>query len=653
MTLESLANFPSEVLALILGGSHYSLRLWKCGNLLLNSKLSSALQHLDMRHSTLLEARRPQLLFKFVRLRILSISTPKELFSSHIEWSAMRKALPETLETIHLDCSDSMNFLYHFSPSSSPLQPHYILSDPYGRGESRYVDLGVRFPRLTDLAVFHRFDASFRSILPADIAGLPPGLTRLKTNEISVFHARPTIMRHLPPCLTELASTLSFSFDTTNEDSLLRHQQDILEHCPPSLTSFGRIHLFSQARLLPPTLVKEVEVQFARATFADLPLGLAALEVTMKMISRSGADLFQWPTLLPPRLCDLRIDIAKNFPQIALGANIAHLPRTLTRLICTHGAKIDWNDLLENHVKNGALEPGVKDFWPPQLSVLATEAEPLVPGLLSLLPKTLTDWTLMLPERAEEASSELKVLEAFPPLLASLKIEAGRRGCPFLFDKALPNTLTKLIFSGFTLFPATIASLPASLKSLAFRTPLLHLLPTAIIWTLPPQLVNLHLGAWHNPWNHFLPRTLEVLAIDQLTGLTPASKGEFEHLPPTLTQLTIASSNSDWPRTTALLDDVFSPLPNLIHLTISFGEFSSGVLRKLPRRLESLQLPLTGISPEDAPFIPPLLTIARFGASVDWKMPELAAHWPLREQGSKHPTSFDFALRERRQALYH
>lgn len=273
MTIDSLAQLPRDILALILGDSPCSIRLWKCGNNLLNTKLSSTLKHLTLRHTVILNAQCPRMLSALSHLRSLSIFSHEALLNNPMDWATLRETLPGTLETINIDAKESPYFLLDFAPQWSVLNMSYLETDRYGRGKSRFADLGSKYPNLTDLAVISKVSRRGQSpFFNSDFAGLPPSLTRFKTDFISLKRGDAIIMRYLPPALTELDTLLSLS---------AHDSQDILECCPPALTSITKFDLWGVPAVLPKNLVKGT-ILWPMMPPANLPKGLETYLMKIK-----------------------------------------------------------------------------------------------------------------------------------------------------------------------------------------------------------------------------------------------------------------------------------------------------------------------------------------------------------------------------------
>lgn len=322
---------------------------------------------------------------------------------------------------------------------------------------------------------------------------------------------------------------------------------------------------------------------------------------------------------------------------------------------CSTGPKINWNSLIEAYGPNGTPVVGFEHFWPPQLSVLVAETSTFKPGFLSVLPQTLQSLELSVPMTAVQDYTPQN-METFPPLLTHFKLTVKSDGYAFSFDAALPSTLTELevVYTGAQDIanPVSIATLPASLKSLNFSVPSRSDLPHACYWNFPNHLVRIQLVIWHHDWNAHLPKTLQEMHVQNLIGFKNTPAGDLIHLPPGLTNLSVLPMNMNLGPAESLPNDSFICLPNLTQLTFLAGRFSSDVIPKLPRGLKSVNIKITHLSLADAPFIPPLLTSVKFGSKFEWNL-ELAEFWPLFDTENKFPADFERALLERRKALYH
>lgn len=97
--------FPSEILGLILGNacsSYHIVRLWKCGNRLLNSKLVNGITFLDLESDSTLTRRMPRLVLELRHLQHLSLSSLGTLIGDADVWCETIEKLPSCLKSLQL-----------------------------------------------------------------------------------------------------------------------------------------------------------------------------------------------------------------------------------------------------------------------------------------------------------------------------------------------------------------------------------------------------------------------------------------------------------------------------------------------------------------------------------------------------------------------
>lgn len=101
-----LAALPSELLDCILGNERSSfliLRLWKCGNKIMNAKLSESITYVSLSHADVSTSRYPRFLPQLRKLRHLALSSNVSLMlDCPQEWNLELAKLPASLEHLEL-----------------------------------------------------------------------------------------------------------------------------------------------------------------------------------------------------------------------------------------------------------------------------------------------------------------------------------------------------------------------------------------------------------------------------------------------------------------------------------------------------------------------------------------------------------------------
>ena len=645
------------------------IKLWMCGNSVLNSKLSRCITEVDLRHTDLrvgsatMVPKFPLMLAHLSGLRHVSITPAVGVISKAM--SGYIPPLPETLETLRLTLLDFplsvFSGLIELSLTQFPSQPH--------ESSSTYIKL-------------------------------PDTLTRISFKEpINIMHTSRFFMRDLPRSLEDLDAQVcvpKFSW----EDEI---GQDWMTNSPPLLTRIREVtpSTFNK-KYLPRTLLN-AKLHFENAAphsstideLSKLPPNLQNLELRWNLpkdsheFVRSG-----WTKTLPLHLTDLTID-ASEWSSGALGLReIKLLPRTLTRLSEDPESApiINWlhsSGGIGSDTIGITLEP---DFWPPNLKELTCSYNlETLPTELLLLPRTLEKLTVYIRDKA--VVPLLIDGAALPPKLRELRVDQPGNYRVFAIEIAgkLPESLScfdnalRIIKSDQAgLYKASFDSFPQGLTRLATTIQLfsshygegalgakphakLPLIPEP--WILPSQLNFLEINYWHCLWLEALPRKLQTLIVGSIGGIGQTSNVDaaydtFLPLPSSLTHIHIDTVSSAREGSSKSINIEYSPksfagLPHLkyLHLPETIGRFSTNLLKFVPRNMHVLILRLDALQSRDLPCIPPSLRKIHLYRHMDWKMPGLAQHWPLLEQQSPHlslpSVSFEAALVQLRSKLYH
>lgn len=606
-----LKQLPGDLLDLILGNlaySHLVVPLWICGDSIFNAKLASNIRQAHLRSTWPLRTGFPTVLLKLRTLRHLSVEVPFTLMPNPLEWPIAVQQFPETLESLSIVCADSHLSFRNFAPSSTPTHKIYITTQ-YQHGKSRLIDIGRRLPRLRTLTL-----KGGKSLQFDDLAALPDSLTFLGVESIDYLGRH---MDMLPRSLVKLQTTVTAASDVLDSWSA----------APPHLESISSLRTIGELpdySWLPMDLLKLV---IDNSTFPFNPKLARSLPSSLRTIAFQGSamDSFEqngqnWASFLPKDLTALifRLNLSGRFilntnASISVGlAELAFLPKSLTKISLDRDTQFDWASISD--------EGQNLEKWLPHLKSLKST----VPHhMLHLLPPSLRHLEVFITYNGQ------KQILCFPPLLTSLFIASAK--CPLGFlENSFPPTLTEfnmppndsetclrsLVFNS---LPPSLTNFDAGLRA-PFEKPL----------RFPPNMTRFKVNRWSFDWFHLFPATLIYLNISWVGNLSIlAERNYFETLPTSLTYLRLERSRTY--DEGSLSNCSFSHLPHLVSLNVKeFGIFESSILRTLPPNLEQLEMTLNGIASEDAPFIPPYLSIFNLNfPQINLNDPHVIDHWPL------------------------
>lgn len=225
------------------------LRLWICGNTVLNQKLSKGVAKLGLYTSM------PSRLLKFPRsilslrnLRSLTIESKFQIIKDPLEWRNIVPLLPPSLETLRLCFFGAYHALFDYAAHATKDNLQCIKRS-YPLGQSRLIDFHALLPNLRTLDVDDKFGREFE---PGDILALPPTLTSLR---LSPFDGSANIkMAMLPRDLIRLGITL----DLTNIDERVLQQDWAL--APPNLQYVKHLSLRDAAANWLPASLTEASI---------------------------------------------------------------------------------------------------------------------------------------------------------------------------------------------------------------------------------------------------------------------------------------------------------------------------------------------------------------------------------------------------------
>lgn len=606
-----LAQLPSEVLDFIVSprpSSQIALALWKCGDKLLNSKLSTGVTNFDLQVAQQhhIRAPMPRIPLNFRRLRLLSIKSIYNLAEHLSEWPTLLSSFPATLEKLELSSPDSIFAILNHAPESTVFALKTIQTN-YKRGPSRLLDLEALFPRLDTLKIgFHRTQSTFDL---DDCAGLPSSLRYFE----ALIRIQPSNWPKLllPPSIRFIGGLGYLSNDLA---VFPEWPSTALPELEEMSFTWGEVNssLFSFSnKWLPRSLTKcNLVFDWDFETSRSVPSTLQTLGITTVKEHSFESQGRKWYFELPQHLTSLSFDMRKVVPKAPL--NLAHFPISLTSLVA-HGCLFDTSS-------NTPVLPSLKYFQASVPVGTLPLALPKASPLRSL--ESLVVWNT---DVREEDEKILVDVDALPPTLRSLELVA-HSSTPLEFSRPLPSNL-QLILTGH-LLGENLIHLPSSLKSL--NVTLLRLSASDTVkWKFPSCLKKLLLNTWHCDGMASLPKTLTSLTIANLLGVRDSFTADgslFEQLPASLTLLNLSS----------LVNAQALPTPRLSHLKelkvlrlLGLGHFKSNFLRELPRDLDKLFVTLNSIEIEDAPFLPPKLTFIAIGMKITFKYSWLGQYWPL------------------------
>lgn len=637
-----LAAFPSELLGFILSfssSSYMVLRLWKCGDSLLNSRLARGVTDVEITASDLVSNNLPSLLFSLKSMRHLRVRSNYVLLSSKEQWYSALKQLPSTLETLRFGIATADGHYIPFRRLGFALPETSVTQ----------FDLGALFPGLLDVSLYDGY-----TLPSTQFSELPSTLTRLHV-WYSLIASKSLFVKNLPRTLTELDAHVVVSNMTSAQEAAFRQDWLLV---PPQLILLDRMDL-SDSKIgsdwIPRGLrIRKLHIGESPA-IANLPPKVDALQIHQWMDYKTLStepSASDWPSLLPRELKALILSCKSSSSSTLFASNLALLPRTLTKLDLKKNRRVDWSNLGDAVKDDTPQSIDLTSLWPPALTSLRLELPSCQSEVLGLLPRNLRELKVLIRDDGlSEKCLRLPVL-ALPPMLTSLQLDAKVAGVGFCLEGELPTSLITLKarnrrhtdFSGHS-----FEALPTGLKDLFWQNS-----PASFadrLWSLPPTLTRLDTSYWPIDRLGALPRTLtHFSSCVGSSSLTPLeAENVFVELPPALVFLDLSQSGD--PSQVLFSSLSFSRLLVLESLLISnnLGLFPACTLRHLSPCIQTLHLPL---SSSDIDYLPPTLKRLYFYREVTWN----AGIWPLRCSWSwikDAPAAFLSALDRRKLSLYH
>ena len=576
--MKSLSNFPAEILAHILFGrcnSYLVVQLWKTGDRILQSKLATGIEFVDLKDTLLTSTSRyPKMLSSLCNLRYLSIDRGSySLMPTSAALSEeLRRLHGSKLKTLKLWCSDA-DLAFGVFPTLEGHSYDSVIFSQYPRGVSYTFDMNKYFGSLETLKVSHIED----DFLP----GLPDSLTELTSPMLGLTVGG--TMAKLPRSLLKLNTDLDWEFSESEVKSNVELNLEIWRDSPPMLHTI-RSYLIprgvSTFEFLPKSLTKcylyNHEEPFTIESLASLPPLFNTISTGFQCQPDQCA---QWLRALPPH----------------------------TETICAAFT---------------LTEPWL---WPPALTSLEAQTTDFSNDAIAHLPRTLTNlsscWTF------STANSPV-----WPPSLKHLELAVTLDGSWNIRKAAFPSGLKRLTLQSRTPIPLSeFADFPPSLELLHVRGGIQ--LPSSSITSIvmPQRLKILKVAVWNGSLFAILPRCLEVLFIDEL--LLPEKSTDiedealFEELPSSLLEIRFYGENSNayhsyrmTPRisTYAHSGRFLARLTRLKWFTCAeFIVFEGTALRHLPSSLIDLSMTIQNLTEELVPFFNYRWTTAQLTIKLD------------------------------------
>lgn len=532
-----IAHLPGDLLAHLLhyGDISYGVvALWKCGDKLLNTKLSEWIHtvHLEDRNPAS-TSRYPKMLSSLLRLRTLSINRLGSIgppLMIAMELQKLPSSLTELMLTSYEGLLHFRDFPEHFNDEDS----YEVLAN-----QLRFWNIALKFPALRKLVVdseMERFEEWFdlewsphlREILPTQLEHLELCAHFDDTHQLADYLPETLQTLHFPalphslswpPHLTELSG----SFTTVNSwrYSSSVPFKDVAKTFPKSLTS---------------------------TTLGNGPLEELQLPPHMTSISSYSSHIPLTPSSLaslPSKLATFSI-----FGSTISASVLSSLPKTITRM------NIAVIDLSGSRPYDCLSDDGTTtSLWPPNLRFLTASkmAAPKIPreGTLSiekalqLLPPSLEELDIVI------SGSGLLTWDLNLPSLRSLTLKDSKLTySPDCNNKSL-ETLTIPIDLCFSFAPCFLSSI-ASLTDLTFHSTYpgnkQAFNADELFTILPKNLKRLtcdfrhrHLCWSPSSWS-LLPSSLELLDLMFDYDEEPKSSDILPYVPPNLTHLQLKVS---------------------------------------------------------------------------------------------------------------
>ena len=624
--MHALSAVPGDIINQIVSNrdtSYVVIRLWLCGDKRLNNKLSKCVTLIDLKRHPLSTCSFPRIVFGLPSLRHLSLYSLDELANQAQDWSVMMKSLPNTLESLSIHSADWDHSLMDSSSDA--------------------IDLGALFPRLHTLKIGPSTTTYGQQAL-SQLPPLPSSLTYLEAPLGRPFISSTTdLLPQLPPNIVSLCGPTSWrplkEGDTI--DSVVRGFQSVPASLQVLSTPYAQAWTTDEVFEWSDAKINDVQSFWSRFEESHLPFWSPSLAQAMPpnlqslALSSFSTQSFRgsdWVVTLPRTLTNFTT-FNGFFCTLDFVRYAASLPPNLVTLtLCNNDSFTkdpfgDWNDIqVSNNVWPSTLRTLVmKDFW-------------IEPRAITNLPATLERLYVSFSTSHETFSTRQPVVETskLPPNLTSLNLGWTNN---VELDLNLRNFNIKACALSFmdsntAMGAGKISRLPDSLTTLHLTD--IGLDRTFDIWFggifyLPPNLTRLHVYEINIEMFEHLPRSLQFLQVDYLSGILESSllaEGHlFMHLPTSTRHFNVLEKSQDLDSGFELGPQRFDHLPLLRSLNLSCApRVSSKLFRNLPRALANLKLGHLILDEDDLPYLPPHLE----SFYADGLAPSLVAYMSLR-----------------------
>lgn len=629
----TLSSLPSEILGHILSDSATNfvvVRLWKCGNRLLCSKLSSGVRRVRLTAQFPIYNKFP--LF-FGELRILTHLTLKyhrSVMKHSPDWMTFMHSLPSSLESLSIRSMDVDEALLNFAPEWTA-ENRLCIETEYARGSSNLIDMETLFPRLHTLKLEPCAEVETDpSIDSSDFAGLPSTLTCLHANFYLNYKADSGVMHLLPRSLRELRGGPIRGFGKSFFERLVADWAN----APPQLEIFTGFYPRKDIHHLTwlPRSITEYD-----GLRPDWTLTSAlSCPPLLQQHSIAGVDLqsfrsagTNWIQALPSRLTDLSVWFD---PKAVL--HLQDLPTTLIKLrLNAHG--VVWHHI--GGLSDDAAQSSKS--WPPRLESLDIFEMPHTH--FNHLPTTLTNLKVSFCKHVASGiwKPELEVdASLFPPHITSLSCQipyGAEEGRALSLYGPLPAKLRtlKLMATERRRAPVTrssFASFPQTLTSLHYGS-LAGASEDSASADFPLDLKTLETEEFNCEWFGTLPRSLTAFKTSHfnVSDTLKADGRIFEGLPASLERLEVTGKDLTSNVLPSQRLASVAPLRLRELCLYNCGKFPSSFMRELPPTLEIVSVDFQELLEEDALFFPPKLANMNLGP-MNWNNPNILKHKPWK-----------------------
>lgn len=630
-----LSDLPPFVFDQILGNSDASylvIRLWLVGDKTLQDKLSRGLTYLDLKRHRFALCHIPHMIARLRSLRHFSHYAETSLRALYLPYClpARLRSLPSTLEYLALN-----DIPFNADEAFNRIE------STYSRGASVVIELETLFPNLHTLKL---------KIAPHDLfPALPTSLTRLEGHiSLDYFSGADThSISKLPPGLLHLTGPVDWTLEdryrsdnayflaTTSDVYCSEEAVDAIRldfaNAPPGLQTINvhrhvrwsrptELHNSSYTFWLPKTLV-EIDwtpsncPPWAPILARSMPPNLHTLllgEINLEAYATANSN---WVEDLPRSITKLAVSPENRGMILDFASYGRFLPPGLTSLELatperhSFGRFGDWSKIT-----------GI-DYWPSKLSTLGLLKFWIEPSDIIHLPRTLS--TLSVSVSSSNAASKIGdtpqlCTDQLPPRLTSLNLawtslvninvslkHLPLKKCTLQYQEPI-NQSKYFPYEILHRFSDTLTYL--KLANICITPP-----SQKEVLELPlPNLTSLKILATHCKLFKFIPRNVRYLSIKFISGIPESPllrAGQlFQHLPASLSALILKEAWSNLQNDFELPPQRLDHLRSLLHLRLTcVHKVSSGMLKQLPQSLKHLDIKITELKDDDAPFIPPRL----------------------------------------------